>query len=271
MPDKQFLQNLYQESTLNKREIDLILCHFLKVNTAGLMIYNQTISDSVKNNILVAIKKRVDGMPLAYITGIKGFWSLNLQVNQHTLIPRPETEHIVELILQWTDNSFSGTILDLGTGTGAIALSIATERPNAQIVAVDFSIECIKVAETNRKRYQLDNVKIIQSNWLSHFSSKDTFDFIISNPPYVSEDDPHLQDLRFEPITALTAKDKGLADIQIIIQQAKKHLKPEAKLILEHGYNQKQAVHQLLLQNNYHAVTTYKDLSKIPRITVAQY
>ena len=209
-------------------------------------------------------------MPLAYITGKKGFWTLDLIVNKHTLIPRPETEQMVELILKWTDKNFSGSILDLGTGTGAIALSIAKERSKAHVTAVDFSKECIEIAEANRNRYHLNNVKIFQSNWLSAFTTEDEFDFILSNPPYVAEKDPHLQDLSFEPITALTAKNNGLADLQTIINQAKKHLKPEAKLILEHGYNQQGMVHNMFQQNEYNNIKNYKDLSDNPRITVAQ-
>lgn len=271
MSEHNFIQQQHQTFKLDKREIDLILCHFLKVNTAELMIYNQPIPHLLEQSITKALLKREEGMPLAYITGHKGFWTLNLRVNQHTLIPRPETELMIELILKWTDESFSGSILDLGTGTGAIALSIAKERPKAKIVATDFSEECIKVAESNRCQYHLNNVKIFQSNWFTEFKSNDKFDFILSNPPYVAENDAHLSELSYEPITALTAKNDGFADLETIISQARDHLKPAAQLLLEHGYNQQRTVHKLLQQDSYTNIRTYNDLSNIPRITAAQY
>lgn len=271
MPEHNFFQQLYPNYDLPKREIDLILCHFLNVNTAGLMIYNQSVPQSIEQDIKTALLKRAQGMPLAYITGKKGFWTLNLMVNQHTLIPRTETELMVELILEWTEKDFSGSILDLGTGTGAIALSIAKERPRAKIIAIDFSEECVKIAKANRNHYQLKNVKILQSDWFNKITPNEKFDFIVSNPPYVAENDPHLKDLSFEPITALTAKNDGLSDIETIIDQARKHLKPAAQLLLEHGYNQKNVVHKLLQQGSYTNTRTYYDLSKIPRITTAQH
>lgn len=269
MSEHNFIQQQYQTFKIDKREINLILCHFLKVNTAGLMIYNQPIPYSLQQNITTALVKREKGIPLAYITGKKGFWTLDLRVNQHTLIPRPETELMIELILEWTDESFSGSILDLGTGTGAIALSIAKERPNAKIVAIDFSQECIKIAKSNRRQYQLNNVKIFQSDWFSEITG--TFDFILSNPPYVAENDPHLSELSYEPITALTAKNDGFADLETIISQACDYLKPAAQLLLEHGYNQHKNVHKLLQQDGYTNIRTYNDLSDIPRISCAQY
>jgi len=271
MSHQNFIQSLYQKFDLDKREIDLVLCYFLKVNTAGLMIYRQAISDSLQQNISTALQKREQGTPLAYITGTKGFWSLDLLVNPHTLIPRPETELMVELLLKWTDKNFSGCVLDLGTGSGAIALSIAKERPKAKVIAVDFSSECVKISEANRNRYQLNNIKIFQSNWFSQINIEEKFEFILSNPPYVAENDPHLEDLRFEPITALTAKNNGLADLEKIISQAYKYLKPTAKLLLEHGYNQQEAVHNLFQRYGYVDIITFCDASNIPRITVAQY
>ena len=269
MPDRLFIKDLYHRFVIDKREIDLILCHVLNVNTAGLYIYENEIPEASKQKITQLIKERVNGKPLAYIIGYKEFWNLNLKVNRHTLIPRPETELIVELILKWTDKNYSGQILDLGTGTGAIALSIANERPESNITAVDFSNECVKVAQYNQKKYSLDNVKIFQSDWLSKINNQ--FDYILSNPPYVAENDPHLANLGYEPITALTAKNEGYADIEHIIKESKDYLNNNGTILLEHGYNQSQTVQKMLLKNNYCKIQTHNDLADIPRITTAQF
>jgi release factor glutamine methyltransferase len=269
MPDRLFIKDLYHRFVIDKREIDLILCHVLNVNTAGLYIYENAITEASKQNIIQLIKERIKGKPLAYIIGYKEFWNLNLKVNKHTLIPRPETELIIELILKWTEKKFSGQILDLGTGTGAIALSIANERPDSKITAVDFSNESVKVAQYNQQKYSLDNVKIFQSDWFSKIESQ--FDFILSNPPYVAENDPHLANLSYEPITALTAKNEGYADIEHIIKESKNHLNKKGRILLEHGYNQSPTVQQMLQENNYCEIKTHNDLSDIPRITTAQF
>jgi release factor glutamine methyltransferase len=264
-----FQQELYQQYPLDNREINLILCFVLKINTAGLFIYEKHISKDTKKIINQLIQDRTNGKPLAYITGSKQFWTLDLKVNQHTLIPRPETELIVELILKWTDNKYSGNLLDLGTGTGAIALSIAKHRPLSQVTAIDFSEECVKVAQYNKQNNAVINVEILKSDWFSHIGNK-KFNYILSNPPYIEENDPHLAELSYEPISALTAKNKGYADLEHIIKTSKKHLKPNGKIVLEHGYNQSKTVQELLLENNYSKIETHKDLSEIPRITSAQ-
>jgi release factor glutamine methyltransferase len=269
MSIKAFQQELYQQHTLDNHEINLILCHVLEINTAGLFIYEKPIPSSVKKTIKQLIEERIDGKPLAYITGHKHFWTLDLKVNEHTLIPRPETELIVELILNWTDDNYSGSLLDLGTGSGAIALSLAKHRPKSNIIAVDFSPECVKTAQLNQEKNAIKNVKIWQSDWFSQLENK-KFDYIVSNPPYIAENDPHLLALKYEPITALTAKDRGYADLEHIIKNSTTHLNQGGIILLEHGYDQSQKVQELLLQNNYSAIKTHKDLSDIPRITTAQ-
>jgi len=270
MKNNTILNKYYKNSPLNNREIDLIICHVLDINTAGLFIYNKTISADEDYLINDLCNKRSQGLPFAYITGKKSFWTLDLKVNQHTLIPRPETEMIVELVLEKTDTSFNGNILDLGTGTGAIALSIATERPLAKISAIDFSNECIKVAEFNKKQHSIKNVKIFQSDWFNNIK-QDKFDIIVSNPPYIDEDDDHLINLKYEPDMALTAKTNGFADLFHIIENAKKYLRKNGVIMLEHGYNQHIKVQKYLLQNNYKNVETHNDLAGIPRITTAEF
>ena len=270
MKNNPFLNKYYKNSSLHNREIDLILCHVLDINTAGLFIYNKTISADEDYLINDLCNKRSQGLPFAYITGKKSFWTLDLKVNQHTLIPRPETEMLVELVLQKTDANFKGRVLDLGTGTGAIALSIATERPFAKISAIDFSYECIKVAKFNKKQHSIKNVQVFQSDWFDNVG-QDKFDIIVSNPPYIDENDAHLINLKYEPDTALTAKKNGFADLIHIIENAKKHLQKNGIIMLEHGYNQHTRVQQYLSQNNYKNVKTHNDLAGIPRITTAEF
>lgn len=270
MTANQFFNSLYSKYQLEKREIDLVICYMLDINTAGLFIFDKEITLKQQQKIHKYLEQRCQGMPLAYITGHKEFWSLELKVNQHTLIPRPETEQIIELILDWTSQDYNGEILDLGTGTGAIALSIASERPQANITAVDFSQECIEVAQYNKIKHTINNVKFFKSDWFSNLNNKQ-FHYIISNPPYIAENDKHLIELKHEPITALTAKENGLSDLKHIIQLAKHHLHENGVLILEHGFNQQQEIQTILKQNCYINVKTHKDLAGLPRITSAVF
>ncbi len=271
MNNNKLLTNYYKNYQLPKREIDLIVCHVLEISTAQLMIFDSEISQKDDKTIQKYLKQRQAGKPFAYIVGSKPFWTLDLIVNNHTLIPRPETELLVETVLAKTQADFNGTILDLGTGTGAIALSIASERPNAKITAIDFSQECVDVAIKNKLKQDINNVEIFASNWFEEFQAQQFFDFIVANPPYIQEHDKHLEQLSYEPITALTAKQNGLADIYYIIKQAKKHLKHNAWLMLEHGYNQQHEIQQFLRKNCYKNIKTLEDLAQIPRITIAQW
>jgi len=265
------LKHFYQNSQLDKREIDLILCHVLEISTAQLMIYDKEITQDQKKQIDTFLKQRQAGKPYAYIVGRQAFWTLDLIVNKHTLIPRPETELIVELVLSMTDKEYKGKILDLGTGTGAIALSIASERKKAKITAIDFSQKCIQTALENREKYNISNVSIEQSNWFDRLSKENTFNFIVSNPPYIDEDDEHLKELSYEPLSALTAKKKGYSDIYKIIEHAKDYMEDNAWIILEHGYNQHKKIQSFLHDNCYKNIKTVKDLAEIPRITIAQW
>ncbi|SQG00221.1 modification methylase HemK [Paucimonas lemoignei] len=214
------------------------------------------------------LQRRQTGEPVAYILGQQGFWKLDLEVAPHTLIPRPETEMLVEAALELVPAFAQSQVLDLGTGTGAIALALASERPAWQVTAVDRVLEAVALAERNRQRLQLDNAKVLSSHWFGSLEGK-RFDLIISNPPYIADEDPHLVtgDVRFEPNSALVAGADGLDDLRLIIDQAPAHLNPEGWLLLEHGYDQGAAVRDLLSSHGFEKIQTRRDLGDHERIT----
>lgn len=241
------------------------MCHLFKKNTAWLFANsNQTLYPAQLNQLNQWADEIKAGKPLAYITREKAFWTLKLKVNEHTLIPRPETELIIETVEQSVN--LPKKILDLGTGSGAIALALATLFPKAKITASDISKDALSVARENAKINHIYHVDFIQSDWFTNIDDKD-FDLIVSNPPYIAADDEHLANLKYEPITALVANNNGLADYQAICASAKKHLKPDGILLFEHGWQQHQAVADILLQNNFSEILSAKDLSGHIRIT----
>ncbi|WP_449125585.1 peptide chain release factor N(5)-glutamine methyltransferase [Pseudomonas viridiflava] len=214
------------------------------------------------------LQRRRTGEPVAYILGQQGFWKLDLEVAPHTLIPRPETEMLVEAALELVPAFAPAQVLDLGTGTGAIGLALANDRQQWKITAVDRVLEAVELAERNRQRLQLDNAEVLNSHWFSALEGRQ-FDLIISNPPYISEADPHLSmgDVRFEPGSALTAGPDGLDDLRTIISEAPAHLSPGGWLLLEHGYDQGPAVRELLIRHGFERIQTRRDLGEHERIT----
>ncbi|KPX46335.1 peptide chain release factor N(5)-glutamine methyltransferase [Pseudomonas syringae pv. tagetis] len=214
------------------------------------------------------LQRRRTGEPVAYILGQQGFWKLDLEVAPHTLIPRPETEMLVEAALELVPAFAPARVLDLGTGTGAIALALANERQQWQVTAVDRVPEAVALAERNRQRLQLDNAEVLDSHWFSALAGRQ-FDLIISNPPYIADADPHLSagDVRFEPSSALVAGSDGLDDLRQIIEQAPAHLNPDGWLLLEHGYDQGAAVRELLTRQGFERIQTRRDLGEHERIT----
>ncbi len=207
------------------------------------------------------------GEPIAYILGEREFFGLRLQLNAHTLIPRPETELLVEKALQIiTSNAYS--VLDLGTGSGAVALAIAHHRPHTHVVASDISDAALAVASANAQHLKVQNVNFLQSDWYAEFGEQ-CFDLIVSNPPYIAADDPHLQlgDLRFEPRSALASGTDGLTAISDIIRQSPRHLNSGGALWLEHGYNQAASVRELLRQTGFTDICSVRDLANIERIS----
>ncbi len=222
-----------------------------------------------------SLNLRESGMPIAYITGTKCFWKFSLEVNSHTLIPRPETELLVESALEKISNTEETHILDLGTGSGAIALAIASERPQSQVLATDISHAALEIAEKNASNLRLTNINFLQSHWFDAIianSDIERFDIIISNPPYIAENDPLLEDnvRRYEPTQALISNDKGLNDIKQIIKNSVHYLKPEGWLFFEHGHTQAGEVQILLKTHSFNKITTINDLNHHPRVTFAQ-
>ena len=250
---------------VSKLEQDLLLSHVLKKDRTYL--YSNTIKLSKKGQKTynLFLKRRKKGEPLAYILGKKEFYSLELTVNKNVLIPRPETELIVDVVL----DLFKGdacSLLDLGTGSGAISFALAKERPSWKILAIDKSKKALNVAKLNAKNLKIENVTLKKSTWCNNIKEKD-FDIIVSNPPYIAKKDPHLRgDIRFEPKKALISKKNGLFDIEKIIIQAKNKLKPNGILILEHGFDQSYLIKNIMMKHGYINIKSFKDLMSHDRV-----
>lgn len=219
----------------------------------------------------VLIEQREAGEPVAYITGRRGFWSLDLEVTPDTLIPRPETELLVELALERLPMGKASHVLDLGTGSGAIALAIARERPQAQVVATDASAEALAVAQRNARRHHIGNVSFAHGDWFAPLDER-RFDVIVSNPPYIESGDPHLEqgDLRFEPMRALASGSDGLDDIRRIVRDAGLHLQHDGWLLFEHGWNQGDAVRMLLSSAGFVDLSTARDIEHRDRVSMGR-
>ncbi|KTC74296.1 protein methyltransferase HemK [Legionella birminghamensis] len=215
------------------------------------------------------INDRQLGRPIAYLTQMREFWSLPLKVSESTLIPRPETELIVELCLRLLPQQLALRVADLGTGSGAIALALAKERPNWEIYACDNSKDALQVAMENAASLQINNIRFIHSDWFSAFSEAKLFHAIVSNPPYIPQNDPHLSegDLRFEPQTALASGEDGLTAIRHILQQSIARLEPDGLLLVEHGYDQKSVVASMIKDYGYQNIQCWKDIQGLDRVS----
>jgi len=245
-----------------------LLSHVLQKNRTWLFTWgDQAVADKDEARFRDLVAQRAAGHPVAYLTGNRAFWTLDLQVDQHTLIPRPETEHLVEKALQLGPANKPLEILDLGTGSGAIALALASERPAWQVTACDRSKPALQVAKANAERLGLNNVQLIHSDWFKAIEGH--FDLVISNPPYIPNQDPHLSqgDLRFEPVGALASGSDGLDDIRHIVSEAQQYLKRGGWLLLEHGYDQGEATRQILQQHGFKQIFTDADLASRDRLS----
>lgn len=253
-------------------EAQILLQTALDANRAWLMAHaNDELDETAKTRFDAMLARRLAGEPIAYILGRREFYGLNLDVTPATLIPRPDTETLVETALAKIPERLPCRVLDLGTGSGAIALTVAAQRPHAAITAVDSSPSALQVAARNAKKLKLDNIRFIESDWFSALPDA-KFDVIASNPPYIAESDAHLQqgDLRFEPESALIAGMDGLDCIRSIVADADKYLNADGWLLLEHGYDQAEQVRALLQQAGFINTTSVHDLAGIPRVSLAQ-
>lgn len=271
----QFARELESISDSPRLDIELLLCHVLQKNRTYLFTWpDKTLSPEQTEEFLQFFNRRKSGEPIAHILGQREFWSLPIAVNNSTLIPRPDTELLVELVLELFANDApqqKRSCLDLGTGTGAIVLAIASEKPQWQLVGVDKSADAVALAQQNRDQLNFGHVEIKQSDWFSAIPAQQ-FDVIVSNPPYIDPQDPHLQqgDVRFEPRSALIADNQGLADIELIIQHSWNYLCEQGWLLLEHGYDQGQAVRDLLIARGFAQVETRTDLGGNERVTLGR-
>ena len=266
--------NLFDASSSPEIDAEILLGHSLKQSRAWLLTYQEEeLSEDQVAEFKNLIERRKNGEPIAYILGAREFWSLSLNVNSATLIPRPETEVLVEVALEKAQLPFQGimSVADLGTGSGAIALALASELTNAFITATDKSVDALQVAKQNAEQLGLSNVEFLNSDWFSHLGEQ-RFNIICSNPPYIENLDPHLQqgDLRFEPRSALASGPDGFFDIQHIVSNAQHYLHAEGWLILEHGFQQAERTHTLLADAGFVHINTREDYAGHPRITYGQ-
>ncbi|MEE3661610.1 peptide chain release factor N(5)-glutamine methyltransferase [Brenneria sp. g21c3] len=252
-----------------KRDAEILLRFVTGKTRTFLLAFGETrLTAEQLQRLDALLARRINGEPIAYLTGEREFWSLPLAVSPATLIPRPDTECLVEQALQRLPAAPS-SILDLGTGTGAIALAIASERADCQVTGVDAQPDAVTLAKHNAERLGITNVRFLLSDWFSSLPNQH-FTLIVSNPPYIDADDRHLfqGDVRFEPSSALVAAENGLADLRAIIEQAASHLLPDGWLLLEHGWRQGAAVRQLLQAHGFERIETCRDYGNNDRVSL---
>ena len=274
MDYQQWLRNAItqlQASESPRRDAEILLGFVTGKARTWILAFGETpLSAHQQQQLESLLARRARGEPVAHLVGEREFWSLPLFVSPATLIPRPDTECLVEQALNHLPDS-PCRILDLGTGTGAIALALASERPTCHVTAVDLIPEAVALAQRNAANLGIDNVEILQSCWFSALDGQ-RFALLVSNPPYIDEQDPHLAqgDVRYEPLSALVAADKGLADLHTIITDAPRYLQPQGWLLLEHGWQQGAAVREMFTRYGWQQVETCRDYGGNERLTLGQ-
>ena len=266
------LHDLELTSPTPRLDAEVLLMHVCQLDRGGLITRHEMFLNAEQQQKLDSLlKRRQQGEPVAYLTGTREFWSMELSVTSATLIPRPETELLVEKALEQIPPDAAWTIADLGTGSGAIALAIAEERPNCRVIATDISSATLEVAKSNAEKFGLANIEFREGDWFAPLAGE-TLDMIVSNPPYIRAGDPHLTqgDVRFEPIAALVSGADGLDAIRHIAQHAREALKPGGWLLLEHGGDQAVAVAELLRQNDYSDMVYHHDLAGHARVAACR-
>ncbi len=254
-----------------KLDAQLLLCYICNIRQTTIIAHpEQVLSEHQQQQFESALMRRMNGEPLAYITGSKEFWSLDFKVNKHVLIPRPETELLVEIALKQISTIASPRVLDLGTGSGAIAISIAKERDDCLVMASDISSQALEVANRNAAQHKVD-ISFVQSNWYKDLASE-IFDAIICNPPYIAKDDSYIEEnvSKHEPSHALISEENGLYDLETVIANASRHLCSEGRLLVEHGFQQAEQVQRLFSQYGFNTIQTHKDLARLDRVTTGQ-
>lgn len=270
-----------------KRDAEILLSFVTARARTFLLSFPETeITDEELDKLIPLVERRHKGEPIAYIVGEREFWSLSLTVSSSSFIPRPDTEYLVEQALLCLP-TYGCRILDLGSGSGAIALALASERPDCFVIGIDITTDVVTLARYNALKLSINNICFLQGSWFNvnqftkkgiecdHFSSMITagFSLIVSNPPYIAIDDPHLKmgDVRYEPIEALVAGDDGMDDLVIIIQQAPSYLLLEGWLLVEHGWQQAKKVQALFYKAGFSSVMTYQDYGGRDRCTLGQW
>nr|WP_298375400.1 peptide chain release factor N(5)-glutamine methyltransferase [uncultured Halomonas sp.] len=259
-------------SSTSRLDTEVLLGHVLKRDRTWLYTWSdREVENAELARFETLLKARASGEPIAYLIGEREFWGLRLQTHAASLIPRPDTECLVEAALAKARNK-RGRALDLGTGSGAIALAFASERPGWQVIGVDRVSQALELAQANAARLGILNVEFIESDWFAALFDQ-RFELILANPPYLAPDDPHLEqgDVRFEPRSALVAAENGLADLRHLVITAGAHLEPQGWLLLEHGWTQGEAVGEALRDAGYQEVTTLVDLAGQPRVSLGQW
>lgn len=263
------LHELELTSPTPRLDAEVLVMHACGISRSELILRQETTPTGEQQNKLQSLlARRKQGEPVAYLTGTREFWSMELAVTPATLIPRPETELLVEKALEQIPREAEWTIADLGTGSGAIALAIAKERPRCNVIATDNSPAALKVANANARKFGLTNIEFREGDWLTPLAGE-TFDMIVSNPPYIRAGDPHLTqgDVRHEPVTALVSGTDGLDAIRHLARHAREHLKPDGWLLFEHGWDQATSAGDLLHRYGYRDIVSHTDLAGHARVT----